>query len=123
MTRARTAALILLCILVAASASAQPKGNARINGKILDDQGKPAQTVVVRAVKVGDPQIVEAKTNDKGEWQMTGLTAGQWNLEFTKEGFDPQRMTVEVDGEPQSADRHEADEGGAGRRSQRRAPG
>ena len=42
MTRARNAALILLCVLLAASASAQPKGNARINGKILDDQGKPA---------------------------------------------------------------------------------
>lgn len=96
MTRARNAALILLCILVAASAAAQPKGNARINGKILDDQGKPAPAVVVRAVKVGDPQVMEAKTNDKGEWNFNNLTPGQWNLEFTKEGFDPQRMTVEV---------------------------
>ena len=43
MTRARNAAFILLCVLLAASASAQSKGNARINGKILDDQGKPAQ--------------------------------------------------------------------------------
>ena len=45
MTRARNAALILLCVLLAASASAQSKGNARINGKILDDQGKPAAAV------------------------------------------------------------------------------
>ena len=97
--------------LFAASASAQPKGNARINGKILDDQGKPAQAVVVRAVKAGDPQVMEAKTNDKGEWTMNGLTTGQWNFEFVKDGFDSQRMTVEVAGEPQSADRHEADEG------------
>ena len=62
--------MILLCVLFAASASAQPKGNARINGKILDDQGKPAPAVVVRAVKVGDSQAMEAKTNDKGEWSM-----------------------------------------------------
>jgi tetratricopeptide (TPR) repeat protein len=98
MTRARNAALILLCVFFAASAAAQPKGNARINGKILDDQGKPAQAVAVRAVKAGDPQIMEAKTNDKGEWQIAGLTEGQWNLEFVKEGFDSQRMTVEVSG-------------------------
>ncbi len=96
MTRARNAALILLCVLLAASASAQPKGNARINGKILDDQGKPAQAVIVRAVKVGDPQAKEAKTNDKGEWSMNDLTTGQWNFEFVKDGFDSQRMTVEV---------------------------
>jgi tetratricopeptide (TPR) repeat protein len=96
MTRARNAALILLCVFLAASASAQPKGNARINGKILDDQGKPAQAVLVRAVKVGDSQAMEAKTNDKGEWTMTGLTAGGWNFEFLKDGFDSQRMTVQV---------------------------
>jgi predicted Zn-dependent protease len=96
MTRARNAALILLCVLFAASASAQPKGNARINGKILDDQGKPAQAVLVRAVKVGDPTPVEAKTNDKGEWTLNGLATGEWNFEFVKEGFDPQRMTVQI---------------------------
>ncbi len=96
MTRARNAALILLCVLFAASASAQPKGNARINGKILDDQGKPAQAVLVRAVKVGDSQAMEARTNDKGEWQIAGLTTGGWNFEFIKDGFDSQRMTVQV---------------------------
>jgi predicted Zn-dependent protease len=96
MTRARNAALILLCVLLAATASAQPKGNARINGKILDDQGKPAAAVAVRAVKVGDSQVMEAKTNDKGEWTMNGLTTGGWNFEFIKDGFDPQRMTLQI---------------------------
>jgi predicted Zn-dependent protease len=88
--------MILLCIFVAASASAQPKGNARIAGKILDDQGKPAQAVLVRAIKVGDPQALEAKTNDKGEWTINGLTTGEWNFEFVKDGFDPQRMAVRI---------------------------
>jgi predicted Zn-dependent protease len=88
--------MILLCVFLAASASAQPKGKGRINGKILDDQGKPAPAVVVRAVKVGDSQVLEARTNDKGEWNLTGLTAGGWNFEFVKDGFDSQRMTVQV---------------------------
>jgi predicted Zn-dependent protease len=88
--------MILLCVFLAASASAQPKGKARINGKILDDQGKPAQAVLVRAVKVGDSQVMEARTNEKGEWTLNGLTAGGWNFEFAKDGFDSQRMTVQV---------------------------
>jgi predicted Zn-dependent protease len=96
MTRARNGALILLCVFFAASASAQPKGNARINGKILDDQGKPAQAVLVRAVKVGESQVMEATTNEKGEWTLNGLTTGGWNVEFAKDGFDSQRMTVQI---------------------------
>ena len=86
---------LLFCTFVP-GAAAQPKGNARINGKILDDQGKPALNVLVRAQKGGDALIVEAKTNDKGEWNMQGLTGGQWNFEFAKEGFDTQRMQVQI---------------------------
>ncbi len=86
---------LLFCAFVP-GAAAQPKGNGRINGKILDDQGKPALNVQVRAQKAGEALIVEAKTNDKGEWNMQGLTAGQWNFEFAKEGFDTQRMQVQI---------------------------
>ena len=57
---------MLVCLLFAASAWAQSKGNARVNGKILDDQGKPASAVLVRAIKAGEPTPVEVKTNDKG---------------------------------------------------------
>ena len=88
--------MILLCVFLAASASAQPKGNARINGKILDDQGKPAAAVLVRATKVGDATTLEARTNDKGEWSIAGLTSGAWNFEFAKDGFDSQRMAVQI---------------------------
>jgi predicted Zn-dependent protease len=72
---------------------AQPRG--RINGKILDDQGKPAAGVEVHAVRTGEPAPTVAKTNEKGEWQLQ-LAVGDWNLEFVKAGFDPQRMSVKV---------------------------
>ena len=92
----RLTALMLFCVLLAAGASAQSKGNGRINGKILDDQGKPAQNVQVRASRTGDALIMEAKTNEKGEWSLQGMAPGQWNFEFVKEGFDPQRMQVQI---------------------------
>jgi predicted Zn-dependent protease len=94
MSRVRHAALIVFCLLFAATAWAQPKG--RINGKIVDDQGKPAPNVVVRASRAGDAAVMEAKTNDKGEWEIRNLAVGQWNFEFGKDGFEPQRMTVAV---------------------------
>jgi predicted Zn-dependent protease len=96
MMSARNTALILLCVLFAASAFAQSKGNARVNGKIVDDQGKPAAGVLVRALKAGESTPVETKTNDKGEWKLENLAAGNWNFEFVKEGFDPQRMALEL---------------------------
>ena len=88
--------MILLCILLAASTSARAQGNARINGKILDDQGKPAAAVLVRAMKAGEAAPKEARTNDKGEWRIEGMATGSWNFEFLKDGFDPQRMSVEI---------------------------
>jgi 5-hydroxyisourate hydrolase-like protein (transthyretin family) len=95
-SNARLMAFILACVFLAAGASAQPQGNGRINGKILDDQGKPAANVQVRATKAGESVALEAKTNDKGEWSLQGMAAGQWNFEFQKEGFDPQRMQVQI---------------------------
>ena len=101
MTRARNAALILLCVfLTAASAWAQSKGNAKINGKILDDQGKPAPGVVVRALKAGDQTAMEATTNDKGEWTIDKIAAGQWNIEFKKNAPVEMKLTKAVAVDP-----------------------
>ena len=94
MTNLRKLAFILLCLSLATSVWAQGKG--RINGKILDDSGKPAQNVQIRGQRAGDPLVVEAKTNDKGEWQIQNLTAGKWTFEFLKEGYDLQRMEVAI---------------------------
>src|SRR5262245_22566770 len=94
MTRARNGALILLCLLLAAPAWAQGRG--RINGKIFDDTGQPAKGAVVRAVKADGGPPLQAVANDKGEWKLENMAAGQWNFEFGLEGFDPQRMTVAI---------------------------
>jgi predicted Zn-dependent protease len=101
MTRARhtihaTITLVIVLCAFVTIAVAQSRGNGRINGKILDDQGKPAQAVQVRAVKAGDSLILEAKTNDKGEWNIQNMAAGKWTFEFSKDGFEPQRMEVEI---------------------------
>lgn len=87
-------AIILMCLSLAAGVWAQ--GKARVNGKILDDAGKPAQNVLIRGQRAGDALVVEGKTNDKGEWQIQNLTAGKWIFEFMKEGFELQRMEVAV---------------------------
>ena len=97
MKRLRYTALILSFALAASGAAAQTRGDGRLAGKVLDDQGQPIQDVQVKATMSGQTQTLQAKTNKKGEWALNGLAGGQWTLEFTKDGFDPQSGNVTVD--------------------------
>lgn len=72
------------------------RGEARIGGKVVDDAGKPAANVVVKAELAGQMPPLQTKTNNKGEWSLNNLAGGTWDLEFTKEGFAPTRVTLEL---------------------------
>jgi thioredoxin-like negative regulator of GroEL len=89
--------LLLLFMLVAAAAGAQVRGEGRISGKVVDDAGQPLQDVQVKATMTGQTQPVQTKSNKKGEWAVNGIAGGQWTIEFTKDGFDPQSGKVTVD--------------------------
>jgi tetratricopeptide (TPR) repeat protein len=93
----RNTALLLLFALAATGAVAQTRGEGRISGKVTDDTGQPLQDVQVKAMMTGQPQPVQTKSNKKGEWAINSIAGGEWTLEFTKEGFDPQNGKVTVD--------------------------
>ena len=89
---------ILAAIAVAMTLStdgfAQSKGNLKITGKVFDATGKPVGDAQVRAAKKGEaqPEVFNAKTNDKGEYTINNVAAGEWVLEASKEGVG----TIEV---------------------------
>ena len=97
--RGRKGIVLLACALAViamrATAWTQTRGDARIAGKVVDDQGKPAQGVVVRAQLAGQPPL-QTKTNNKGEWFFNNIAGGRWEIEFTKEGFAPQSKTLDL---------------------------
>ena len=97
--------VVLACALAwvgaPAAASAQTTGDARIGGKVLDEQKKPVQDVVVRAALAGQPRPLQAKTNRRGEWAINNIAGGMWEIEFTKDGFAPQRITLDLKPEQQ----------------------
>ena len=90
-------ALLLLFTLAATGAVAQVRGEGRVAGKVVDDAGQPLQDVQVKATMTGQTQPVMTKSNKKGEWTVNGIAGGEWNIEFTKEGFEPQAGKVKVD--------------------------
>jgi predicted Zn-dependent protease len=88
--------LIVLAFLLPSSAAGQSRGEGRITGKIVDDKGQPVADVSISATRSGETQPLQTESNDKGEWTLNRLAAGDWALEFTKDGFEPQRGTVKI---------------------------
>jgi tetratricopeptide (TPR) repeat protein len=96
--RVRQAVAVMACVVavlvVPSLARAQAEGEARIAGKVVDPQKKPVQDVVIRAQLAG--QMRQAKTNNRGEWSINNIAGGMWEIEFTKEGFAPQRINLDL---------------------------
>jgi tetratricopeptide (TPR) repeat protein len=95
----RTAVAVIAAVLLATAAMAQPKGNARLTGKVVDDQGQPIADVTVRAQMTGQTDILSGKSDKKGEWQIKGASAGEWKVELSKTGLETTVEVVEVKGD------------------------
>lgn len=90
--------MLLLLTLIATGAAAQGKGDSRIAGKVVDSEsGQPLENVQVKGTLTGQAQPATAKSNKKGEFNLSNIAAGEWAVEFSKDGFDPQggKVTIE----------------------------
>ena len=96
---ARTAVAFIAAAILASSALAQSRGNARLNGKVVDEQGQPVADVVVKAQMNGQTEILSGKTDKKGEFRINGLANGEWKVELTKPDVGTTVEMVEVRGD------------------------
>jgi tetratricopeptide (TPR) repeat protein len=95
----RTVGTVLAVLLVASAVSAQEwRGQGRLGGKVVDEQGKALQNVVVQATL---PHVVGAalqvKTDKRGEWFFDELAEATWSLAFQLQGYDPIKITSDAD--------------------------
>ena len=93
---ARTVVALIAAGLLASSAVAQSRGNARLSGKVVDEQGQPVPDVVVKAQMNGQTEILSGKSDKKGEWRISGLANGEWRVELGKPGLEVAIEMVEV---------------------------
>jgi len=96
---ARTVVALIAAVLLASSAMAQSRGDARLGGKVVDEQGQPLADVVVKARMNGRTDILTGKSDKKGEWRINGVANGEWRVELGKEGLDVAIEMVEVRGD------------------------
>ncbi len=87
---------VVIAAALAGTAYAQSRGNARVQGKVVDAAGQPIENVVVKVQMVDQTELMSGKTNKKGEWRINNLANGQWKIEFSKDGLEPVRQTFEI---------------------------
>jgi Flp pilus assembly protein TadD len=84
-------------LVVALTAPALPqdwKGVGRLEGTVLDADGRP---VADAAVKLHNPSRgggTTVKTDKKGRWALAGIAPGEWTVEVTAAGHEPHKGKV-----------------------------
>lgn len=89
--------LFLGTVIVAAPAFAQDwrGGTGRLEGKVVDPDGNPVPSAVVKLDLPGRGGT-ELKVDKKGKWAILGLASGQWSVDVTAEGYVPKRLSATV---------------------------
>jgi len=85
----RGVVLSAFLLTAAVSSSAQDwKGYGRVEGRVLDADGRPVAKAKVRLDlperAAGGPQ---ATTDAKGRWAVAGIAAGAWEVDYEAEGY------------------------------------
>jgi len=84
-------------LAVAAGLMAQDyKGKARQGGTIEDEQGAPIDGVTVKLFSLKAQQGIEVKSDKGGRWIAAWIRGGAWRVDFTKMGYAPQSVTLDV---------------------------
>ncbi len=86
-------------LLIATVAWAQDwRGNGRLMGKVVDEQGKPLQGVVVSAsLPAYHGILAQGKSDKKGEWSIDDVGEGNWDLVLEMKGYVTAKATADVD--------------------------
>src|SRR5215475_5807740 len=79
----------LLAALLLAQANAQSNTQTgNLKGRVKERNGKALEGVTIRATSAKNEEDKrETKSNDNGDFELTGLPAGQYTLSLEKQGF------------------------------------
>ena len=88
---------LFLISTMALLANAQAwKGKGRLTGVVKDNQGKPLEGVLVKLSNERLQAGTEVKTDSKGHWGIGGISGGTWNIDFSKDGYEPRAISTGV---------------------------
>jgi tetratricopeptide (TPR) repeat protein len=89
---------IALFALAVPAAAQDWKGMGRMEGKLLDPDGKPIAEATVKLDLSGRGGTT-LKTDKKGKWAIGGIAAGVWNLDFEAPGYPVKKVSITLPSE------------------------
>ena len=91
------ALLVAIALALATPALAQDwKGLGRLEGRVLDPDGKPLPDVAVKMDLPSRGGGTTLKTDKKGRWAIAGVASGRWDLDFTAPGYVVKKVSVSL---------------------------
>ena len=75
------------------------KGLGRLEGRVLDPDGKPLADVTVKMNLPARGGGTTIKTDKKGHWALGGIAAGAWEVDLTAPGYAVKKVTVNLPSE------------------------
>ena len=76
-----------VAFLAVMGAGVDAAAQARVTGEITDEWGNGLPGVLVTAERDGGGAPVTTETDDNGEFFMIGLSSAQYNITFTRDGY------------------------------------
>ncbi|MCX7974803.1 MAG: tetratricopeptide repeat protein [Candidatus Aminicenantes bacterium] len=72
------------------------QGKGKIRGYVYDENGRPLEKVKVKLFCLKAASGFTTETDKNGEWRALWIRGGQWNLDFEKVGYEPKKISLEV---------------------------
>jgi hypothetical protein len=92
-------ALVAIASLISVPATAQTRGLGVLAGTITaEDGGDPVPGVLIK-LPLKDGSAVEAKTDDSGKWNMSGVGKGEFHMIVYKEGWAAKTVKLVIEKE------------------------
>jgi len=94
-----TAFILFICIISfsnAVGSSQEYKGKARVRGTVYDEQGNPIEGVTVKLYFPSASDGFTLQTDKEGEWVASWIRNGEWNIDFEKAEFMPEKISVQI---------------------------
>ena len=89
---------LAVAVLTAPAVFGQARGLGAINGTISAEEGGTIAGAQVK-VLLSNGDALEGKSDDNGKWNVMGLGKGEFQVEFTKDGFMTKRVKLVIEKE------------------------
>jgi tetratricopeptide (TPR) repeat protein len=92
--------LVAAALALAVPAFAQDwRGMGRLEGRVLDPDGKPLPDVTVKMKLPSRGGGTTIKTDKKGHWAIGGIASGAWEIDLEAPGYAVKRITLNLPSE------------------------